>query len=47
MPIRTRLTERPDLRHPIVLAPMALVSGGALASAVHGNAAIPGKTEWL
>ena len=36
MPIRTRLTERLDLRHPIVLAPMALVSGGALASAVTG-----------
>ena len=36
MPIRTRLTERLDLRHPIMLAPMALVSGGALASAVTG-----------
>lgn len=36
MPIHTRLTARFELRHPIVLAPMALVSGGALASAVTG-----------
>jgi nitronate monooxygenase len=34
MMIQTRLTERFDLSHPIVLAPMALASGGALAAAV-------------
>lgn len=34
--IRTRLTERFNLAHPVVLAPMALVSGGALAAAVSG-----------
>jgi nitronate monooxygenase len=33
---RTRLTERFGLEHPIVLAPMALASGGALAAAVSG-----------
>lgn len=32
--MQTRLTERYDLTHPILSAPMALVSGGALASAV-------------
>ena len=32
--IQTRLTEAFGLRHPIVLAPMALASGGALAAAV-------------
>ena len=32
--IRTRLTERFHLRHPIVCAPMALVTGGRLAAAV-------------
>ncbi|PIE14499.1 MAG: oxidoreductase [Rhodobacterales bacterium] len=34
--IRTRLTEAFDLQHPILGAPMALVSGGALAAAVTG-----------
>ncbi len=53
MPIRTRLTERLDLRHPIVLAPMALVSGGALASAVTGAGGLGmigggyGDADWL
>lgn len=37
MAIKTALTERFDLEHPIVLAPMAGVAGGALAAAV-GNA---------
>ncbi len=32
--IRTRLTERFGIRHPILCAPMALVTGGALAAAV-------------
>lgn len=32
--IRTRLTERFGVRHPIVCAPMALVTGGRLAAAV-------------
>jgi nitronate monooxygenase len=32
--IRTRLTERFNLKHPIVCAPMALVTGGRLAAAV-------------
>jgi nitronate monooxygenase len=34
MTITTRLTERFKIKHPIVLAPMTPVSGGALASAV-------------
>ena len=32
--IKTRLTERFDIEHPIVCAPMALVCGGSLAAAV-------------
>ena len=32
--IRTRLTERFDLRHPVIGAPMAFAGGGALAAAV-------------
>jgi nitronate monooxygenase len=32
--IRTRLTERFDIKHPIICAPMAYVTGGALAAAV-------------
>jgi nitronate monooxygenase len=32
--ISTRLTERFGIRHPIVCAPMAWVTGGALAAAV-------------
>src|ERR1700692_3799956 len=34
MTISTRFTERFGIRHPIVCAPMALVTGGALAAAV-------------
>ena len=34
MPLRTRLTERFGLEHPILSAPMAFVAGGALAAAV-------------
>ncbi|MBU0724094.1 MAG: nitronate monooxygenase [Alphaproteobacteria bacterium] len=53
MPIRTRLTERLHLRHPILLAPMALVSGGRLASAVSAAGGLGmigggyGDAEWL
>lgn len=32
--ISTRLTERFDIKHPIICAPMAFVTGGALAAAV-------------
>ena len=32
--IRTRLTDRFGIRHPILCAPMALITGGALAAAV-------------
>jgi nitronate monooxygenase len=34
MPIATRLTERLGIAHPVILAPMGGVSGGALAAAV-------------
>jgi len=34
MPLRTRLTERLGIRHPVLLAPMANVAGGRLAAAV-------------
>jgi nitronate monooxygenase len=34
MSLRTRLTDRLGIRHPVVLAPMGFVSGGALAGAV-------------
>ena len=34
--IRTRLTERFGLTHPVIQAPMALAAGGALAAAVSG-----------
>jgi nitronate monooxygenase len=34
MPIKTRLTDRLEIEHPVLLAPMGSVSGGALAAAV-------------
>lgn len=34
MTLRTRLTERLGIRHPVLLAPMGFVAGGALAAAV-------------
>lgn len=34
MPLRTRLTERFAIRHPILLAPMGVMAGGRLAAAV-------------
>jgi nitronate monooxygenase len=53
MALRTRLTERLGIRHPILLAPMGFVSGGALAAAVSaagGLGLIGGgyaEPEWL
>ena len=53
MALRTRLTERLGIRHPILLAPMGFVSGGALAAAVSaagGLGLIGGgyaEAEWL
>jgi nitronate monooxygenase len=53
MALRTRLTERLGIRHPILLAPMGFVSGGALAGAVSaagGLGLIGGgyaEAEWL
>jgi hypothetical protein len=34
MPLRTRLTEKLGISHPILFAPMGTASGGALAEAV-------------
>jgi nitronate monooxygenase len=51
--LRTRMTERLGIRHPILLAPMGFVSGGALAAAVSaagGLGLIGGgyaEAEWL
>jgi nitronate monooxygenase len=51
--IRTRLTERLGIEHPILLAPMAMVSGGALAAAVSAAGGLGligggyGDAEWL
>ncbi len=53
MALRTRLTERLGIRHPVLLAPMGYVSGGALAAAVSaagGLGLIGGgyaEREWL
>ncbi len=53
MAIRTRLTERLGLRHPVVLAPMDKISGGALAAAVTGAGGLGligggyGNAAWL
>ena len=53
MALRTRLTDRLGIRHPVLLAPMGFVSGGALAAAVSaaGGLGIIGgayaDTEWL
>lgn len=51
--IRTRLTERFDLEHPIVSAPMAMAAGGRLAAAVTHAGGLGligggyGDPEWL
>jgi nitronate monooxygenase len=38
--LRTRLTDRLGIRHPVVLAPMGFVAGGALAAAVSAAGAL-------
>lgn len=51
--IRTRLTERFELAHPVVSAPMARVAGGRLAAAVSGAGGLGlvgggyGEADWL
>ncbi|HZP19122.1 MAG TPA: nitronate monooxygenase [Bauldia sp.] len=42
--LKTKLTERLGIRHPVLLAPMGMVSGGALAAAVsaHGGLGLIG-----
>ena len=53
MPIRTPLTELFDLTYPIMLAPMAMVSGGELASSVSNGGGLGlvgggyGDPAWL
>jgi len=53
MTLKTRLTEFFGIRHPILLAPMAQVSGGALAAAVTAAGGLGligggyGEAEWL
>ncbi|WP_394339668.1 nitronate monooxygenase, partial [Mycobacterium intracellulare] len=53
MPLRTRLTEFFGIEQPVLLAPMALVSGGRLAAAVTGAGGLGllgggyGDPEWL
>jgi nitronate monooxygenase len=51
--LKTRLTERLGLRHPIISAPMAFAAGGRLAAAVSATGALGligggyGDAEWL
>lgn len=53
MSLSTRLTEFFGIEHPILLAPMALVSGGRLASAVTAAGGLGlvgggyGEADWL
>ena len=53
MAIKTKLTELLNIKHPIIQAPMAFVSGGALASAVSNAGGLGligggyGEREWL
>jgi nitronate monooxygenase len=53
MALRTRLTERFKIEHPIVSAPMGFVAGGKLAAAVTGAGGLGligagyGEAEWL
>lgn len=53
MPLRTRLTEKLEITHPIILAPMGSASGGALARAVSEAGGLGligmgyGNPEWL
>ncbi len=53
MTLKTKLTELLDIKHPIIQAPMAFVSGGALASATSNAGGLGmigggyGDREWL
>ena len=53
MPFRTKLTEKLGIKHPILLAPMGFVSGGALAKAVSDAGGLGliglgyGDQDWL
>ncbi|MGH7046050.1 MAG: NAD(P)H-dependent flavin oxidoreductase [Stellaceae bacterium] len=53
MALRTRLTERLGIRHPVLLAPMGYVSGGALAAAVSAGGGLGligggyAEADWL
>jgi nitronate monooxygenase len=53
MPIRNRLTKLLDIEHPVLLAPMDLVSGGRLAAAVSQAGGLGllgggyGNAEWI
>jgi nitronate monooxygenase len=53
MPLATRLTESLGVRHPVLLAPMAVVAGGALAGAVTAAGGLGiigggyGDAEWV
>lgn len=53
MRLQTRLTERLGIRHPILLAPMGVISGGPLAAAVSNAGGLGiigggyGDAEWL
>jgi nitronate monooxygenase len=53
MPIRTRLTDRLDIAHPIISAPMGFVAGGKLAAAVTAAGGLGiigggyGDAQWL
>ena len=53
MALKTPLTELLEIRHPVILAPMARVSGGALAAAVSAAGGLGligggyGEAEWI
>lgn len=53
MALKTKLTDRLGIRHPVLLAPMDLVAGGRLAAAVSGAGGLGligggyGDAEWL
>lgn len=53
MTLRTRLTEKFGITHPVISAPMAITAGGALAAAVTGAGGLGligggyGDSEWL
>ena len=53
MRLRTRLTERLDIEHPIISAPMGFIAGGRLAAAVSNAGGLGligggyGDADWL